>query len=110
MKDLAMEDVTNLKRFASKGPGVYVSSSSLGALEALLTFLKENKVPVRDFGIGPIRRQAVRSSMRSLETHPELAMILAFDVPIERDARDMAEKEGVKIFSRKSVSSSGDVS
>ena len=100
-KDKAIEEVTNLKRFASKGPGVFVAASSLGSLEALLTFLKANLVPVRDFGIGPIRRQAIRHASRVIESpHPEFALILAFDVPVERDAKELAEREGVRIFSR----------
>lgn len=34
-----------------------------------------------------------------LETASEYALILAFDVSIDKDAKEYADKEGVKIFS-----------
>jgi len=34
-----------------------------------------------------------------LEVASEYALILAFDVPIDKDAKEYADKEGVKIFS-----------
>ncbi len=36
-----------LRSFNTKDRGVYVQASTLGALEALLEFLKTSKIPVR---------------------------------------------------------------
>lgn len=33
-----------------------------------------------------------------LEFRKEFATIMAFDVPVDKEAREMADKEGVKIF------------
>jgi translation initiation factor 5B len=98
-----MQDVNDLQRFASKGPGVWVQASTLGSLEALLTFLQQMKIPVRNFAIGPVFRSHVIRAGRMLEVANEYALILAFDVPIDKEAKEYADKEGVKIFSGKSI-------
>jgi len=94
-----MQDVNDLQRYATKGPGVWVQASTLGALEALLTFLQQMKIPVRNFALGTIFKSHVLRAGRMLDVAAEYALILAFDVNVDRDARDYAEKEGVKIFS-----------
>lgn len=94
-----MEDLTNLARFVEKsGKGVWVQASTLGALEALLTFLQQMKIPVFNFGIGPIFKNTIVKAAIMLERAPEYAVILAFDVVIDGDARALAEKAGMKIF------------
>lgn len=98
-KDLAMQDVNDLQRYATKGPGVWVQASTLGALEALLTFLQQMKIPVRNFALGTIFRSHVLRAGRMLDVAAEYALILAFDVNVDKDAKEYAEKEGVKIFS-----------
>jgi len=57
------------------------------------------KIPVRNFAIGPVFRSHVLRAGRMLEVASEYALILAFDVPIDKDAKEYADKEGVKIFS-----------
>lgn len=98
-KDMAMEDVSDLQRYVSKGPGVWVQASTLGSLEALLDFLKDMKIPVRNFAIGPVFRRHVLAASRMLDVKPEYAIILAFDVPIDREAEEYAKREGVRVFS-----------
>ena len=103
-KDICMDDLSTLERFTvgAKGKGVYVQASTLGALEALLTFLQSNKVPVFDFGVGPVFSKTIRSHVLMTERAPEYACVLAFDVPIDPDAKALAAKEGLKIFTGKS--------
>ncbi|KAK8869983.1 hypothetical protein IAR55_000553 [Kwoniella newhampshirensis] len=99
-KDLAMEDLTSLARFVTKsGKGVWVQASTLGSLEALLTFLEQMKIPVFNFGIGPIHKSTIVKSGTMLDKAPEYAVILAFDVQIEKEAQELAQKAGIKIFS-----------
>jgi translation initiation factor 5B len=100
LKDLALEDLTSLSHFAEKsGKGVFVQASTLGSLEALLTFLKQMKIPVSAFSIGPVHKSTVMKAGAMLDRAPEYAVILCFDVPVEREATELAEKEGIKIFS-----------
>ncbi|ORX39684.1 hypothetical protein BD324DRAFT_614592 [Kockovaella imperatae] len=98
-KEMALSDLSDLRRYASKGPGIYVSASTLGSLEALLSFLSDEKIKVRDFGIGTIGKKAVRSAARMVDSHPDSAIIMAFDVEIDPIAKAEAASAGVTIFS-----------
>lgn len=78
--------------------GVYVQASTLGALEALLDFLKTSKIPYSGIRIGPVVKKDVMKASIMLEHDSQYATILAFDVKIERDAQELADSQGVKIF------------
>ncbi|KAI0562198.1 Translation initiation factor eIF5B [Gracilaria domingensis] len=87
--------LTNVDR---SGLGVYVQASTLGSLEALLEYLRSTKIPVSGINIGPVHKRDVTKASTMLEKQKEYATILAFDVPVEREAREMAEDVGVQIF------------
>ena len=70
----------------------------MGSLEALLEFLKASKIPYAAVRIGPVVRRDVMRASTMLEHDEKFAVILAFDVKVERDAQEMADKEKVKIF------------
>ncbi|XP_026476183.1 eukaryotic translation initiation factor 5B-like isoform X2 [Ctenocephalides felis] len=78
--------------------GVYVQASTLGSLEALLEFLKVSKIPYAGIRIGPVVKRDVMKASTMLEHDSQYATILAFDVKIERDAQELADTLGVKIF------------
>jgi len=84
----------------SSGVGVYVQTSTLGSMEALLEFLKEDcNIPVCGIRIGPVHKKDVmRASVMLEKNKPEYAVILAFDVKITPEAREIADKLGVRIF------------
>merc|ERR1740128_1527259 len=48
--------------------------------------------------IGPVVRKDVMRASTMLEHEEKFAVILAFDVKVERDAQEMADRENVKIF------------
>lgn len=99
MKEEVMSDLTNLLDSIDKsGRGVCVQASTLGSLEALLSFLKDSKIPVAGINIGPIHKKDVIRASVMLEHAKEFAAILAFDVKVDRDAETMAEDAGVRIF------------
>ncbi|KAL9902323.1 eukaryotic translation initiation factor 5B [Glossina fuscipes] len=78
--------------------GVYVQASTLGSLEALLEFLRGSKIPYSSIRIGPVVKRDVMKASTMLEHEPQFATILAFDVKVEREAQEMADSLGVKIF------------
>ncbi|CAI9787089.1 unnamed protein product [Fraxinus pennsylvanica] len=101
IKEAAMEDMKSvMSRIDKSGEGVYVQASTLGSLEALLEFLKtpEVKIPVSGIGIGPVHKKDVMKASVMLEKKKEYATILAFDVKVTPEARELADELGVKIF------------
>ncbi|XP_044985250.1 eukaryotic translation initiation factor 5B [Hordeum vulgare subsp. vulgare] len=101
LKDAVMEEMSRVRnRIDKSGEGVYVQASTLGSLEALTEFLKSPAVniPFCDFSIGPVHKKDVMKASVMLERKKEYATILAFDVKVMPDARDLAEESGVKIF------------
>ena len=55
LKETVQEELESmLSRVSVDGRGVYVQASTLGALEALLEFLKVSKIPVSAVSIGPV--------------------------------------------------------
>lgn len=97
--DEVMSDLTTLLNSIDKsGRGVCVQASTLGSLEALLEFLRTSKIPVSGINIGPVHKKDVMRSATMLEKAKELACILCFDVPIDRDAERLAEEMGIRLF------------
>ncbi|XP_068458112.1 eukaryotic translation initiation factor 5B isoform X4 [Clinocottus analis] len=78
--------------------GVYVQASTLGSLEALLEFLRTSKVPYAGINIGPVHKKDVMKASTMLEHDLQYAVILAFDVKVERESQEMADTLGVRIF------------
>lgn len=99
MMDEVMDDITNLLDSVDKtGKGVVVQASTLGSLEALLDFLKDMKIPVLAVGLGPVYKRDVMKCATMLEKAPEFAVMLCFDVKVDKEAEQYAEEQGVKIF------------
>jgi translation initiation factor 5B len=97
-KEVQSDLDTILTSVDSSARGVCVQASTLGSLEALLTFLKASKVPVSGVSIGPIHKKDVIRASVMLEHNKEYAVILAFDVKVEKDAVELADQLGVRIF------------
>ncbi|XP_043714113.1 eukaryotic translation initiation factor 5B isoform X2 [Telopea speciosissima] len=101
IKEAASQDMKSvMSRIDKSGEGVYVQASTLGSLEALLEFLKSPavKIPVSEISIGPVHKRDVMKASVMLEKKKEYATILAFDVKVTPEARELAEETGVKIF------------
>ncbi|KAM3723750.1 Eukaryotic translation initiation factor 5B [Dirofilaria immitis] len=88
-----------LMAIKKKPEGVYVQASTLGSLEALLEFLKTQKIPYSNVNIGPVHKKDVQKAAAMLERKEEYACILAFDVRVDREVEQFATSEGVRIFS-----------
>jgi translation initiation factor 5B len=103
IKSEVMSDLTKLEgKLNTDKLGVLVQASTLGALEALLQFLREDTkppIPVSAIGIGTIhKRDVTKISIMNEKGHSEFATILAFDVEIEKEAREHANEMGVRIM------------
>ncbi|KHJ35725.1 putative eukaryotic translation initiation factor 5b [Erysiphe necator] len=85
-------------RVEKSGRGVTVQASTLGSLEALLDFLKVSKIPVANVGIGPVFKRDVMNCGTMLEKNKEYAVMLCFDVKVDKEAQIYADEQGIKIF------------
>lgn len=94
-----MSDLSRLDDYIDKsGRGVHVQASTLGSLEALLEFLRTSKIPVFSINIGPVHKKDVTRASTMLEKAKEYAVMLCFDVKVEREAEDMAKELGIRVF------------
>ncbi|GFT24059.1 eukaryotic translation initiation factor 5B [Nephila pilipes] len=93
--DLLNQTISNIK---ISDRGVYVQASTLGSLEALLDYLTCSSIPYFGMKIGPVVKRDVMRASIMLEHDKMYATILAFDVKVEKDAQDLADSLGVKIF------------
>jgi translation initiation factor 5B len=99
IEDEVESDLANLlSRVETSGRGVSVQASTLGSLEALLDFLKDCKIPVANVGIGPVYKRDVLQCGVMLEKAPDYAVMLCFDVKVDKEAHAYAEEQGIKIF------------
>lgn len=99
LMDEVMGDLEHLLSNVSKsGRGVSVQASTLGSLEALLEFLRVSKIPVSTISIGPVFKKDVLRAGVMLEKAKEFAVMLCFDVKVDKEAKQYAEEIGVKIF------------
>ena len=103
IKAEVMSDLTKLEdKLSTDKVGVLVQASTLGALEALLQFLREETeppIPVSAIGIGTVqKRDITKISIMNEKGSPEFATVLAFDVEVSREAREHAAEMSVRIM------------
>jgi translation initiation factor 5B len=97
-KRKVMAEVESL-RIQRDVKGVVVKADTLGTLEAIVESLRSRGIPVRLADVGPVsRRDVIEASVTAREDR-YLGVILAFNVKILPEAEELAEKEGVRIFS-----------
>ncbi len=105
---LTDEDIEDLKKRVEKEigefrtitdkKGIILKTDTLGSLEAFTQFLREHKIAVRIADVGPVTKRDVMEAIAATEKDPYSAVILAFNVKVNPDARELAEQEGIEIF------------
>ncbi|KAG8346512.1 Elongation factor Tu GTP binding domain [Trypanosoma vivax] len=99
-----MKDANSIADHLSPdGVGVTVQSSTLGSLEALLAFLRDMKVPVASAAIGPLYKRHMIQVLSTKRKNPRYGIVLAFDVTVSDDAREIAAKNEIDIFEAKII-------
>ncbi|MCQ2821071.1 MAG: translation initiation factor IF-2, partial [archaeon] len=89
------------------GKGIMVQASTLGSLEAILTYLKEQKIEVSTVGVGNLNKRDVvkMQTIKDKIQNPlkEDMVILAFDNRILPEAQQYADANGIKIFNNEII-------
>ncbi|KAJ8607995.1 hypothetical protein CTAYLR_008239 [Chrysophaeum taylorii] len=110
LKEEVVKDVSGLvDTLVTEARGVSVQASTLGALEALLEFLRNpgkdrsgkerQPIPVFAASVGPVyKKDVIRAGLMQQKGHDEFACILGFDVPVDPEAQAHADKIGVRVF------------
>ncbi|OQU97878.1 small GTP-binding protein domain-containing protein [Cladophialophora immunda] len=98
MEDVMADLQSLLSKISKDNRGVSVQASTLGSLEALLEFLKQSKIPVANIAIGPVYKRDVMMAGTMLEKAKEYAVMLCFDVKVDKEAQQYADENGIKIF------------
>ena len=99
LEEEVMSDIEALMNKVSKdNRGVSVQASTLGSLEALLEFLKQSKIPVANISIGPVYKRDIMMAGTMLEKAKQYAVMLCFDVKVDKEAQAYADEVGVKVF------------
>ncbi|KAJ1981738.1 eukaryotic translation initiation factor 5B [Dimargaris verticillata] len=89
-------DILEGDELQDKGATVY--ASTLGSLQALLTHMSKVGIPVAATGLGTLHKRGVMKMQHLAERDKKDAVILCFDVKVEREARDYAQEKGVTIY------------
>lgn len=88
-----IEQVLNSIKLNKKG--VSVQASTLGSLEALLCFLEEKNIPCMHIGIGTLYKKDI---IPAISVEKENAVVLCFDVKVDPEAAEIAERNCITIF------------
>lgn len=78
--------------------GIIAKADSLGSLEALLTILKDEKIPVVKARIGNVNKSDIISAKANLDINELDAIIIGFNVSIDEDAKELIGKNKIKIL------------
>ena len=84
--------------FRVESDGVVVKADTLGSLEAIVTALKRESIPIRLADVGNVSKNDVIEAIVVKKSKPEYGIILAFNVKVLEEARELAEKERIPIF------------
>ncbi len=85
--------------FRSESDGIVVKADTLGSLEALVTALRRENIPIKLADVGNVSKNDVIEASVVKKSKPEYGVILAFNVKILEEARELAEREQVQVFS-----------
>ncbi len=90
-------------RIDTETAGVTVKADALGSLEALIKLFEKNGVKIRKADIGEVTRRDVMEAESVKEKEPLKAVVIAFNSKVKGDAKEKADKKGIKIFEGKVV-------
>ena len=85
------------EKIKTQEKGIIIKADSLGSLEALITMLKQEKIPIIKAGIGKITKKDIISAQTNAKTDPINAIILGFSTTEDEEAKTI-DKSKIKII------------
>jgi len=89
--------------FSSETKGLIIKADAIGSLEATMNLLKKEGYALRKAEVGPITRKDIMEAASLLCEDKFLGVVLGFNVEVDLDAKEEAEKRGVRIFNEKVI-------
>ena len=80
--------------------GIHIQTSSMGSMEALLQYCKENKINVASKGLGNISKKDILNAKNQLTKSKSKKnhIMLGFDVNVSKDLQKEIENSGIKLL------------
>ncbi len=91
------EEVEKLRVVTDK-VGVILKTDTLGSLEAIVSELENNGIPVRLADIGDVSRREIVEAATIKKTAPLQGVVLSFGVKVLHDAEEEAKVLGIPVF------------
>ncbi|EPR79054.1 Translation initiation factor IF-2P [Spraguea lophii 42_110] len=103
-KKEVMQDLQNvISKVKTEEIGVHLQSSTLGSLEALVEFVTSSNIPIATVGVGKLNKKDIVRASIMAEKSIEYSPLLCFDIKIDKEISEIAEKYNIKIFCEKIV-------
>lgn len=83
--------------------GIIIKADSLGSLEALITMLRQEKIPIISAGIGKINKKDVISAQTNLEQDPLNAIILGFNTEQDEETKELLKSSKIKVLTNEVI-------
>jgi translation initiation factor 5B len=102
VKEIFKKELT--ETIKTQNNGIIAKADSLGSLEALLVLLRQANIPVLKAGIGNINKNDFSSAKANLEINELDAIILGFNVSINKDVEELlSENSKIKVLAEEVV-------
>jgi len=90
-------------RIETDNEGIILKVDTLGSLEAMVEFIRNEEIPIRIADVGPISKRDVFEAITVKEKNPIHAVILSFNNKTLPDAKEEANKEEITIMENKII-------
>lgn len=91
-----LEDEIQLIELKKDSYGVTIAANTLGSMEALVSFFKNENIPIGNILLGKIKKKDIlKASLASNKIH---RVILSFNVQLDKDLVDVAKDLNVKVY------------
>jgi len=91
-------EMNSILKFTSGGDGLTVRADTLGSLEAGIRLLQNEGIRVGRVNIGNVTKKDVVETCAVRESNPLNAVILAFNVKVQKDVEQFAKENKIPIF------------
>jgi translation initiation factor 5B len=99
--DRAIADVMseiNRIKINTNNKGVILKADTLGALEAIVKYLEDRKIPIRMADVSDVSKRDIMEAAAVKEDAPLSAVVLCFSVRVLPEAKEEAERLDIPIF------------